>query len=53
MPPGANILSLRHCLKARFDSYTKLGVTKVEQSGQLPPGAAGEGAQNSLTKNIL
>jgi len=28
-------------------------VTKGNRGGQLPPGAAGEGAQNSLTENIL
>jgi len=28
------------------------GVTEGGRGGQLPPGAAGKGAQNSLTKNI-
>jgi len=29
------------------------GVTEGGRGGQLPPGAAGKGAQNSVTKNIL
>jgi len=29
------------------------GVTEGGQRGQLPPGAAGKGAQNSLAKNVL
>jgi len=29
------------------------GVTEGGRGGQLPPGAAGKGAQNSLAKNIL
>jgi len=34
-----------------FSECGRSGVTKG--GGQLPPGAADEGAQNSLTKNIL
>jgi len=40
-----------------FDRMTLLdysGVTKGRgKTGQLPPGAAGKGARNNLTKNIL
>jgi len=37
---------------AHFSEPTS-GVTEGGRGGQLPPGAAGKGAQNSLAKNVL
>ena len=47
-----NLTKNLNVLSKRTMSHSSSGVTEGGE-GQLPPGAAGKGAQNSITKNIL